>query len=244
MKKLENKVAVVTGGSKGIGLATAKKFVAEGAYVYITARNKADLDKAVAEIGDNVTGIQADATNNGDLERLYQQVKAEKGHVDVVVANVGGAIGEMFGQITESNYQAQFDLNVKSTLFTVQYALPLFSKTSSVVIIGSVAGSKGLPGLSVYGAAKAAVRAFARVWAFELRESGIRVNLISPGPVATHRMQHDAPREFVDFLRLKVPSERLGEEIEIANAVTFLASDDSSFINGVELFADGGLAQV
>jgi NAD(P)-dependent dehydrogenase (short-subunit alcohol dehydrogenase family) len=233
-----------TGGSSGIGFATAKQFVKEGAYVFITGRRQEALDKAVAEIGSNVTAIRGDVTKRADLEELYRKIAATGKGINLVIANAGDAIMEPLGDISEKTYQAGFDLNVKGVLFTVQLALPLLRDGGSIVIVGSIAGSKGLPGMSVYSAAKAAVRSFARTRTLELQPRKIRVNVLSPGPVLTSRMQIDVPQEYLDFMKAKVPMERLASEIEIARAIAFLASSESSFITGVELFADGGLAQV
>ncbi|XAZ21251.1 SDR family oxidoreductase (plasmid) [Sinorhizobium sp. B11] len=241
--KLENKIALVTGGSTGIGLATAQAFVDEGAYVFITGRRQEQLDKAVSEIGRNVKAIQGDVTEAGHLTNLFDVIKAEKGSLDVVVANAGAGDFAPLGQITEEFYDRQIDLNLRGVLFTVQGALPLLSQGSSIVIIGSMAGSKGVPGMTVYGAAKAAVRSFARTWTLELKDRQIRTNILSPGPVLTGPLEAAPPEVFNQFLA-GIPMGRVGQPSEIASSAVFLASDDSRFITGVELFADGGAAQV
>jgi NAD(P)-dependent dehydrogenase (short-subunit alcohol dehydrogenase family) len=243
MKKLEGKVAVITGGSSGIGLATAKRFVAEGAFVFITGRRQQELDEAVREIGANARGVQGDVANLADLDRLYEAVQAEKGRVDVVCANAG--VGELIpiGAITEEHFDKIFGVNVRGTLFTVQKALPLMPDGGSIVLIGSIAGSKGMPSFSVYSASKAALRSFARTWAADLKDRQIRVNVLSPGPIDTPILA-PMPKEVVAHLVAGVPLGRIGQPDEIAKAALFLASDDGSFVNGVELAVDGGTAQV
>lgn len=242
-KKLANKVAVITGGSSGIGLATAKKFVEEGAYVFITGRRQSELDKAVKEIGSNVTAVKGDVTKLEDIENLYKVVKETHNHIDILFANAG--VGSFFplGSITTENYEDTFNLNVKGVLFTVQNGLPLLKDNGSIILTGSISGSKAFYGMSLYGAAKAAVRSFARNWTAELKERGIRVNVVSPGPIKSPPFE-SAPQEGKDMFVSQVPMGRAGETEEIASVALFLASDDSSYVTGVELFADGGLAQV
>lgn len=241
--KLAGKVAVITGGSTGMGLATAKRFVAEGAYVFITGRRQAELDAAVKEIGSNVTAVQGDVSNLADLDRLYATVKREKGGLDIVYANAG--IGEWvaFTDVTLDHFDRIIDVNVKGTLFTVQKALPLLRDGGAVLMTGSVAGSKGFDNFTVYNASKAAVRSFARTWASELKGRKIRVNVLSPGPIDTPILG-PLPKEAIAQFAASVPLGRIGRADEIATAALFLASDDSSFVNGVELFVDGGLAQI
>lgn len=248
-EKLEGKVAVVTGGNSGIGLATAKRFVAEGANVFITGRRQSELDSAVKEIGKNVTAIQGDVSNPADLDRLFAAVKQQKGHIDILFANAG--IGELapLGSITEAHFDKTFGVNVKGALFTVQKALPLLRDGASVVLNASIAGSKGLPGMTVYSATKAALRSFARTWATEFKGRNIRFNVVSPGPIDTPGVNSLAasPAELEQLkvgLVANVPLARWGTSDEIAKAVSFLGSDDSSFITGTELFVDGGMAQI
>lgn len=250
MKKLEGKIAVITGGNSGIGLATAKGFVEEGAYVFITGRRQSELDKAVKQIGKNVTGVQGDVSNLADLDRLYGIVKEQKGRIDVLFANAG--IMELFPleTVSETYFDKTFRVNVKGVFFTVQKALPLFSHGGSIVLSGSIAGSKGMSGLSVYGATKAAVRSLARCFTAELKNRKIRVNVISPGRIDTlaasaaiSSLQTNEEQAKVGVVD-SIPLGRMGRPDEVANAVIFLASDDSSFITGIELFVDGGRAQV
>jgi NAD(P)-dependent dehydrogenase (short-subunit alcohol dehydrogenase family) len=244
MGKLEGKVAVITAGTSGMALATAKLFVEEGAYVFITGRRSEQLEKAVKEIGKNVTGVQGDASNLDDLDRLYARVKAEKGRVDVLFASAGyGEFNVPLGQITESNVDKTLGTNVRGTLFTVQKALPLLVDGASVILNGSIASVKGLPGFSVYNASKAAVRSFARTWTMDLKAREIRVNVLSPGTIDT-AVFVGVPKEVKDKFVELIPMGRIGEPHEIATVALFLASDDSSFITGIELFVDGGTAQV
>ncbi len=249
MGKLEGKIALITGGNSGIGLATAKQFVNEGAYVFITGRRDAELATAVKEIGRNVTGVRGDVSKLGDLDRLFVQVKWEKGRLDIVFANAGVAKYAPFGTITEEFYNSIFDINVKGLLFTVQKALPLLPDGASIILNSSVVGSKGLSANSVYAATKAAIRSFARTWTTDLKARRIRVNAVSPGSIDTPGLSDllaSAPegeqrRKMIPNL---IPLGRFGTPDEIAKAVVFLASDDSSYITGTELFVDGGFAQV
>jgi NAD(P)-dependent dehydrogenase (short-subunit alcohol dehydrogenase family) len=247
--RLEGKVALITGGNSGIGLATAKQFVNEGAYVYISGRRDTELAAAVKEIGKNVTGIQGDVSNLGDLDRLFAQIKREKGKLDIVFANAGVATYAAFGKITEEHFDSIFGINVKGLLFTVQKALPLLPDGASIILNASIVGSKGLPANSVYSATKAAIRYFARTWTTDLKDRRIRVNAVSPGPIDTPGLNNLVASTGAGEQRLKaissnVPLGRLGTPDEIAKAVVFLASDDSSYVTGTELFVDGGFAQV
>ena len=249
MGKLEGKIALVTGGNSGIGLATAKQFVNEGAYVFITGRRKPELAAAIKEIGENVTSVQGDVSNLDDLDRLFAQIKKEKNKLDIVFANAGVAKYAPFGEITEEHYDSIFNINVKGLLFTVQKALPLMPDGSSIILNASIVASKGLPSNSVYSATKAAVRSFARTWTTDLKNRRIRVNVVSPGPIETPGLNDllassGAGEERLKMLSSSVPLGRLGTPDEIAKAVVFLASDDSSYITGTELFVDGGFAQV
>ncbi|QFS51068.1 SDR family oxidoreductase [Nostoc sphaeroides] len=249
MGKLEGKIALVTGGNSGIGLATAKQFVAEGAYVYITGRRQVELDAAVEAIGKNVTAVQSDVSNLADLDRLFATIKLELGHLDIIFANAGGGQIAPLGAITEEHFDKTFNVNVKGLLFTVQKALPLLPEGASIILNASTASIKGTPAFSVYSATKAAVRSFARNWTLDLRERKIRVNAISPGVVPTPGYDHlglndQQLQEFVDSQAVAIPLGRVGTPDEIAKAVVFLASDDSSFVNGIELFVDGGMAQI
>ena len=249
MGKLDGRVALVTGGSSGIGFATAQEFVGEGAHVFLTGRREKELAAAVKEIGRNVTGIRADVSNSQDLDRLFSQIKNEKGKLDIVFANAGAAKYAPLGQISEELYQSIFDVNVKGVLFTVQKALPLIPEGGSIILNASVVASKGLPANSVYSATKAAVRSFARTWTTDLKDRHIRVNVVSPGSTDTEGLRGLLGSSEVGEQRLKminasVPLGRLAKPKEIARAVVFLASDDSSYITGTELFVDGGFAQV
>jgi NAD(P)-dependent dehydrogenase (short-subunit alcohol dehydrogenase family) len=247
MGKLEGKVAVVTGGSTGIGFAAAKRLVAEGAFVFISGRRQSELDSAVAAIGRNVVGIQGDVSKLADLDRLFAAVREQKGKIDVLFANAGIAEPTVLGEISEELFDRHFDINVKGALFTVQKALPLLRDGSSIILSSSVVGSKGFPGRSVYSATKAALRSFARTWTSDLKARKIRVNVVSPGGIDTPGLQ-GLNRQSSDGLsaqfRDRVPLGRIGQPEDIASAVAFLASDDASYIAGTELFVDGGLAQV
>jgi len=247
MKKLEGKVAVITGGSSGIGLATAQRFVDEGAYVFITGRRQSELDAAVKQIGkNNVTGVQGDVSNLADLDRLYAAVKEKKYHIDILFANAG--IGEFapLGEISEAHFDKTFGINVKGLLFTVQKALPLFQDGDgggSIILNASIASSKGFEASTVYSATKAAIRSFVRTWTVELKQRKIRVNAISPGPINTP-MSSGADEQLMTRVISTVPMGRMGSPDEVAKAVSFLASDDSSYVTGIELFVDGGAAQI
>ena len=249
MKRLEGKVAVVTGGSTGIGLASAKLFAVEGAHVFVTGRRKAELDAAVREIG-NATGVQVDSARLEDLDRLYSHIKKAKGHIDVLFVNAGGGSMLPLGSITEEQFDDTFNRNVRGMLFTVQKALPLLGAGSSVILTGSSTGNRGNPNFSVYAASKAAVRSFARSWIVDLKGRGIRVNTISPGPTETPGLVDlagpDAEQQkgLLSYLASTVPMGRVGTADEIAKSVLYLASDESSYVSGIELAVDGGQAQV
>jgi NAD(P)-dependent dehydrogenase (short-subunit alcohol dehydrogenase family) len=242
MGKLQGKVAVVTGGTTGIGFAAAKLFVKEGAYVFITGRRRKQLDEALKAIGSNVTGVQGDVAKLADLDRLYETVKA-KGKIDIVFANAGFGEFAPLGKITEEHFDKLFDTNVKGTLFTVQKALPLLNDGGSIILTGSVGSVKGTPAFWVYGATKAAIRNFVRAWTVELKDRRIRSNVLSPGPTVTPQVDQQPP-EAIARLVSTIPMGRMGEPDEIAKAALFLASDDSSFVTGIELFVDGGRAQI
>ncbi|PAE06475.1 oxidoreductase [Terribacillus saccharophilus] len=248
MGRFEGKVVVVTGGTSGIGLTTAQRFVSEGAYVFITGRRQIELEAAVKLIGDRVTGVQGDISNLKDLDKLFDKVKQEKGHLDILFANAG--IGSILplGQIMEEQYDTTFGVNVKGTLFTIQKALPLFpDMTGTIILTGSTAGTIGDPGFSVYGGSKAALRQMARSWIMDLKGTGIRLNVLSPGGVHTpayDNMFGEAVDQVLESAKNTVPLSRMGKTEEIADAVMFLASEDSSYVNGIELFVDGGMAQV
>jgi NAD(P)-dependent dehydrogenase (short-subunit alcohol dehydrogenase family) len=246
-KKLEGKTALVTGGNSGIGLATAQAFAAEGAFVFITGRRQSELDAAVKLIGPNAVGVQGDATKPADLDRLYALIKEKKGRVDVVFANAGAGEFAPLGSITEELFDKTFGLNVKALLFTVQKALPLMREGGSIILNASIAGSKGMPAFSVYSATKAAVRSFARSWTVDLKDRKIRVNAVSPGPILTpaiNKIAGDQLEQFTAQMTASVPMGRMGTPDEVAKAVLFLASDDSSYVSGAELFVDGGMAQI
>ena len=247
--KLEGKVVLITGGNSGIGLATAKQFVNEGAYVFITGRREAELAAAKKQIGKNVIAIQGDVSNLDDLDRLFAQIKKERGKIDIVFANAGVARYAPIGTITEDFFDSIFDINVKGVLFTVQKALPLLRDGGSIILNASIVGSKGLSSNSVYSATKAAVRSFARTWTTDLRDRRIRVNAISPGPIDTPGLSEllassETGEQRKKMISNTVPLGRFGAPEEIAKAVVFLASDDASYITGIELFVDGGFAQV
>jgi NAD(P)-dependent dehydrogenase (short-subunit alcohol dehydrogenase family) len=250
MKKLEGKVAVITGGNSGIGLATAQQFVSEGAYVFINGRRQSELDAAVKKIGKNISGVQGDVSNLADLDRLYTTVKEQKGRIDILFANAG--VGELvpLGAITEAHFDKIFGINVKGVLFTVQKALPLFQDGGgSIILNASIASSKGAEALSVYSATKAAIRSFARTWTVELKHRKIRVNAISPGPIDTPvfnglGLSEEQIEQFKTSIVSTVPMGRMGSPDEVAKAASFLASDDSSYVAGIELCVDGGMAQI
>jgi NAD(P)-dependent dehydrogenase (short-subunit alcohol dehydrogenase family) len=242
MGKLEGKVVVITGGSTGIGLAAAKLFVKEGANVFITGRRQKELDDAVRAIGRNATGVQGDVARLADLDRLYEAVRA-KGRIDVVFANAGVAEFAPLETITEEHFDKLFNINVRGTLFTVQKALPLLNDGGSIILTGSVAGVKGTAAFGVYGATKAAIRNFARAWTVELKDRRIRSNVLSPGPTETPILDQQ-PSDAIARIAATIPMGRMGKPDEIAKAALFLASDDSSFVTGIELFVDGGRAQI
>ncbi|MBC7852954.1 MAG: glucose 1-dehydrogenase [Pirellulaceae bacterium] len=249
MPKLAGKVAVITGGSSGIGLAAAQLFVAEGAYVFITGRRQSEIDAAVKQIGQNVTGVQGDVSKLADLDRLFNIVKQEQGRIDVLFGNAGGGELVPLGAITEEHFDKVFGSNVKGLLFTVQKALPLLVDGGSIILTASITGSKGNEALSVYSASKAAVRSFARCWTLDLKHRKIRVNALSPGPIDTPGLNGLAQNEeqlaqIRAGLIAAVPLGRIGNPDEVAKAALFLASDDSSYITGIELFVDGGMAQI
>jgi NAD(P)-dependent dehydrogenase (short-subunit alcohol dehydrogenase family) len=250
MTKLDGKVAVITGGSSGIGLATAQRFVAEGAYVFITGRRESELEAAVKQIGKNVTAVQGDVSNLADLDRLYGTIKQQKGHIDILFANAGTGEFSPLGAITEEHFDKTFNANVKGLLFTVQKALPLLTDGSSVILNASIVSSTGAPAFSVYSASKAAVRSFARTFTSDLKDRKIRVNAISPGVVPSpgYRtslgMTDEQVKQYADSVVDKIPLGRTGTLDEIAKAVSFLASDESSYITGIELVVDGGMTEV
>jgi NAD(P)-dependent dehydrogenase (short-subunit alcohol dehydrogenase family) len=250
MGKLAGKIAVITGGNSGIGLATAQRFVAEGAYVFITGRRQAELDAAVKLIGNHVTGVQGDVANLADLDRLYATVQQQKGYLDIVFANAGGGEFAPLGAITEEHFDKTFGINVKGTLFTVQKALPLMPDGASIVLNGSMTSIKGTPAFGVYAATKAALRSFARTWSVDLKERKIRVNVVSPGTVITPGYTNALGLSDEQIAQIEAqtaaaaPLGRAGTPDEIAKAVVFLASDDSSYVTGIELFVDGGMAQI
>lgn len=243
MCKLQGKVAVITGGSSGIGFAAAKLFVAEGAYVFITGRRQEELDEAVRAIGDNVSGIQGDVAKLADLDRLYESVNATGRRIDIVFANAGIAEFAALGDITEAHFDKLFSTNVKGVLFTVQKALPLLNDGGSIILTGSIASAKGTPAFWVYGATKAAIRNFVRGWTVELKDRRIRSNVLSPGPIDTPIIGQQ-PQDAIAKILSTIPMGRMGEADEVAKAALFLASEDSSFVTGIELFVDGGRAQI
>jgi NAD(P)-dependent dehydrogenase (short-subunit alcohol dehydrogenase family) len=242
--KLAGKVAVITAATSGMALATAKLFVEEGAYVFITGRRQQQLDDAVKSIGKNAFGVQGDAGNLADLDRLYETVKREKGNIDILYASAGFVEFNIpLGSITEENFDNTFNINVRGTLFAVQKALPLMQDGGSIIMTGSIASVKGFPGFTTYNASKAAVRSFARTWTNDLRDRKIRVNVLSPGTIDTGIFV-GVPQEIKDQFISLIPMGRIGESEEIAKAALFLASSDSSFVTGIELFVDGGAAQI
>jgi NAD(P)-dependent dehydrogenase (short-subunit alcohol dehydrogenase family) len=241
--RLAGKTAVITGGTEGIGLATAKLFVEEGAYAFITGRRQKELDEAVQAIGGNVTGVQGDISQLADLDRLYETVSEVKGRIDIVFANAG--VGEFvpFDAVTEEHFDKLFNINVRGTLFTVQKALPLLKDGSSIILNGSVASVKGTAGFGVYAASKAAIRSFVRTWTSDLKDRRIRANVVSPGPINTPLLSRQSA-EVIARIASTIPMGRMGKPEEVAKVALFLASDDSSFVTGIELFVDGGRAQV
>ena len=248
-EKLTGKIALVTGGTSGIGLATAKRLVAEGAYVFVTGRRQAELDAAVASIGTDAFGIPGDVSSLNDLGRIYETIGASKGRLDILFANAGGGGIAALGQITEEHFDKTFNTNVRGLLFTVQKALPLMPRGASIILNASTASTVGTPAFSVYSATKAAVRSFARNWTLDLKDQGIRVNAVSPGVVPTPGydllgLTKEQIQGFIEVQLQGIPLGRVGIPDEVAKAVVFLASDDSSFVNGIELFVDGGMAQI
>jgi NAD(P)-dependent dehydrogenase (short-subunit alcohol dehydrogenase family) len=243
MGKLQGKIAVITGGTEGIGFATAQLFVKEGAYVFVTGRRQKELDEAVTTIGGNVTGVQGDVSKLADLDRLYETVGKVKGRIDIIFANAGVGEFVLFGKVSEEHFDRLFNVNVKGALFTVQKGLPLLNDGGSIILSGSVASVKGTPAFGVYAASKAAIRSFVRTWTTDLKDRHIRSNVVSPGPIRTPltiRQSADVIARIVST----VPMGRMGEPDEVAKAALYLASDDSSFVTGIELFVDGGRAQV
>ena len=243
MKKLQNKIAVITGGTSGMALATAKLFVEEGAYVFITGRRKEQLDKAIKIIGKNVTGVQGDASNINDLDHLYDIVRKEKGKIDILFASAGKGEHADITEVTEEQFDTTFNLNVRGTFFTVQKALSLFNDGGSIILNGSIASIKGFPGFSVYSASKAAVRSFARTWTVDLKKRNIRVNVLSPGTIDTPILD-PLGQEAKDYFTSLIPRGTMGRPEEIATVALFLASNDSSFVSGIELYVDGGTSQI
>jgi NAD(P)-dependent dehydrogenase (short-subunit alcohol dehydrogenase family) len=244
MGKLEGKVAVITGGSSGMALASAKLFVEEGAYVFITGRKQEQLDEAVKLIGRNVAGVRGDAANLDDLDRLFDTVKREKGKIDVLFASAGKGEALPLGEITEQHFDAAFNVNARGTLFTVQKALPLLNDGASIIMTGSNASVKGFPGWGVYAASKATLRSFARTWLNELKGRKIRVNLLVPGAIATPMQEEVLTKEAKEMFESLIPRGKMGQSEEVATVALFLASDDSSFVNGAELFVDGGMTAI
>lgn len=248
--RLASKIVLVTGGTSGIGFAIARLFADEGAHVYITGRREDVLERAVAELGGNVTGIAADSASLADLDRVYARIEADHGHLDVVVANAGGGSMLRLQDVTEAHYDDIFGRNVKGVVFTVQKAVRLLRPGASVILLGSVVGIEGNANFSIYGASKAAVRNFARSWILDLKAEGVRVNVVSPGPVETTGLVELAGTDkaqqqgLLDHLASTIPLGRVGRPEEIARVALFLASDESSFVNGAEIFADGGKAQI
>ena len=249
MPRLDGKVSLVTGGTSGIGLAAANGLAKEGAYVYITGRRERELATAIQEIGGNATGVRGDVSNAQDLDRLFAQIREDKGRLDILFANAGIARYAALGNITEELYDSIFNVNVKGVLFTVQKALPLMPDGGSIILNASVVGSKGLSSNSVYSATKASIRSFARTWTTDLKHRGIRVNAISPGTIDTPGLNNllasgEAGQQRRKMVASAIPLGRFGRPDEVAKTVVFLASDESSYITGAELFVDGGFAQV
>ena len=249
MSRLEGKIAVITGANSGIGLASAKRFVAEGAHVYITGRRQEELDKAVQAIGTGVTAVQGDVSSLEDLDRLFAKVRSDRGHIDILFANAGLGALEPLGKITEASFDRVFGVNVKGTVFTVQLGLPLMRDGGSIILTGSTTGSMGTPAFSIYSASKAAIRNFARSWALDLKGTGIRVNVLSPGATATPGLLNGLARTgmkdaMIAGLIAQTPLGRMSEPDDIAAVALFLASDESTSMTGSEIFADGGMAQV
>jgi NAD(P)-dependent dehydrogenase (short-subunit alcohol dehydrogenase family) len=249
MGRLEGKTAVITGSNSGIGLASAKRFVAEGAHVYITGRRREELDKAVQAIGTGVTAVQSDVSDLEDLDRLFSKVRSDRGHIDVLFANAGLGALEPLGKITESSFDLVFGVNVKGTIFTVQKGLPLMRDGGSIILTGSTTGSMGTPAFSIYSASKAAIRNLARSWALDLKGTGIRVNVLSPGATATPGLLNALARSgqkdaMIAGLVGQTPLGRMADPDDIADVALFLASDESRSMTGSEIFADGGMAQV
>jgi len=244
MKRLEGKTAVVTGGGSGIGLATAKRFIEEGAFVYIFGRRQGALDAALAQLGPNARAVSGSVSDLADLDRLFETVKAERGHLDILFANAGTGELVPLSEITPNHYEQTFSTNVKGTLFTVQKALPLMSAGATIILTGSSTGVMGTPSFSVYSATKAAIRNFARSWALDLRGTGIRVNVLSPGPTRTELALEVVGEAGMAEMGAGTPLGRLGDPVETAAAAAFLASGDSSFMTGSEVFVDGGVAQI
>ncbi|WP_395672010.1 SDR family NAD(P)-dependent oxidoreductase [Inquilinus sp.] len=247
--KLEGKVAVITGGTTGIGLGIARQFAREGALVFVTGRRQAELDAAIAEIGHGAIGVQGDISNLADLDRLYDTVRQRASRIDILAANAGGGGFAPLGAITEEDFDKTFAINVRGTLFTVQKALPLLRDGASIILTSSTTTTRPIPGLSVYGATKAAIRNFARHWILDLKDRHIRVNAISPGPTRTPGLQglaatDDQWQQLEAYLAAQIPLGRLADPDEIGRAAVFLASDDASFVNGAEIFVDGGMAQI
>ena len=243
-RKLEGKIAVVTGGSAGIGLATAKRFVAEGASVFITGRGQSELDKAVAQLGPSAAAIKGNAADLKDLDRIYSTVKVKAGHIDVLFVNAGFYEFGKFGDITEEHFDKTFDTNVRGSLFTVQKALPLLAEGASVILVGSIAAHMGIESFSVYNATKAALRAFARSWVVDLKPRDIRINVLSPGHTDTPGLDGLLNSEQKSFLAGETPLGRLGTGDDIGRAAVFLASSDSAFVTGTELIVDGGVSHI
>jgi NAD(P)-dependent dehydrogenase (short-subunit alcohol dehydrogenase family) len=248
--KLAGKIALITGGSTGLGLATARRFIAEGARIFITGRRQSELDSAVRELGSAATAIQGDISKSADLDRIFATIQQQAGRIDILFANAGGGSFAPIGQVTEENFDKYFGINVRGTVFTVQKALPLMPLGSSIVITGSMVSVKGFPSFGVYAATKAALRSFARTWSIDLKSRQIRVNVVAPGTIVTeaYKSELGLNDEQIEGMKAQVaattPSGRTGTPEEVAGVVVFLASEDASYVNGVELFVDGGAAQI